>query len=113
MVAGLAMAVGFLVGESAAPGGPAFPMPAVVTDSSPAAGGVAGEGESSRYPKHCDSDELQDKSCTAPGECVNACAFWCSESKSTCYRCCVAFSRSNTAFETCRPLCDDVWPDEE
>jgi len=58
VVAAPAMVVGFVVWEGTAPGGPAFPVPTVVTDSSPAA------------------DELQDKSCTAPGECVNACAFW-------------------------------------
>jgi len=57
--------------------------------------------------KVCTSEELQNTSCTNPGNCRNACAFWCRDSKQQCRACCQAFrapSRSD-----CLSRCDEVW----
>lgn len=64
-------------------------------------------------PKHCDSDELQGRDCLAPGECMNACAFWCG-GLSACRSCCVAFVRAPWAYVECLRVCEITFdPDEE
>lgn len=56
---------------------------------------------------HCDSAELQDKSCTNPGNCFNACAFWCTSAQS-CASCCAAFPMGSPARQDCRAECDAI-----
>jgi hypothetical protein len=62
--------------------------------------------QSPGYPHHCDSQELQGKSCSAPGNCWNACAFHCGNDDSQCYMCCQAFT--GIYKDKCEDACDDV-----
>lgn len=56
--------------------------------------------------KVCDAQQLQDTSCTNPGNCRNACAFWC-DSARQCRACCQAFRRPSRS--DCMDRCDEVW----
>lgn len=55
----------------------------------------------------CDSTRLEGLSCTNPGRCVNACAFWCG-SATTCRQCCMGFDRA-VARRACQEDCTAVW----
>jgi hypothetical protein len=66
---------------------------------------TVGGGSAGRNPHHCDSDELQNKSCTAPGNCWNACAFYC-DSAQKCSQCCSAFLGG--AKDNCNDECDSI-----
>jgi hypothetical protein len=57
----------------------------------------------------CDSNDLQGVSCTNPGDCINACSFWCSDG-TTCLQCCTAFFGHTIQYNACRQSCNDVWP---
>lgn len=57
--------------------------------------------------KHCNSEELQDKSCTNPGNCVNACAFWCTNAEH-CAQCCTAFEAGTIGRTKCLADCDSI-----
>lgn len=56
--------------------------------------------------KVCDSEELQRTSCTNPGNCRNACAFWCNSARE-CRSCCQAFRLPSR--RDCLDRCDEVW----
>ena len=60
-------------------------------------------------PHHCNSDELQNQSCTNPGSCYNACAFWCRQSLQECRACCAAFPAGSGARQRCNQECNSVW----
>ncbi len=60
-------------------------------------------------PHHCNSDELQNQSCTNPGNCYNACAFWCRTLYQQCRACCAAFAAGTAARQRCYTECDQVW----
>ena len=57
----------------------------------------------------CSGDELNEKSCTEPGKCTNACAYHCSD-KTQCRQCCLHFETDDRAYQACRQSCEDVWP---
>ncbi len=80
--------------------------PAAFAATSPDDGGVQPGDPVDVGTKVCDSDELQNQSCTNPGNCRNACAFWCGSSRE-CRQCCQAFRRPSR--NDCLSRCDEVW----
>jgi len=58
-------------------------------------------------PSMCFSSNLQDKSCTTPGSCMNACAFHCSSSLNACNNCCLNFTGSQRT--SCQYQCSLAW----
>lgn len=66
-----------------------------------------GGGAVAAVGKHCNSEELQGLSCTNPGNCYNACAFYCS-TRQACYQCCTAFPPQSGARQSCQAECDKI-----
>ena len=55
----------------------------------------------------CTEEQLEGKSCDAPGGCANACARYCSTEQS-CDQCCMEFASYPAKKEKCMELCDEI-----
>ncbi|MCA9243497.1 MAG: hypothetical protein KDA32_06055 [Phycisphaerales bacterium] len=58
-------------------------------------------------PIPCHGSKLYEKSCAQPDECLNACAFHCSDGDS-CKQCCSSFW-GTSGYVPCREACKDVF----
>jgi hypothetical protein len=56
----------------------------------------------------CESGDLVGTTCDNPGQCVNACARWCTASQQ-CAQCCLSFASSPMAMRSCNAYCSVIF----
>jgi len=58
--------------------------------------------------RDCSGEDLTEKTCADPGDCLNACAYHC-PGLTKCYQCCLHFAEDPAEYRKCRQYCDDVF----